>query len=306
MKQLVTPKQLAQAIDVSESSVKRWCDRGVLQTVRTPGGHRRLELSAVLEFVRSTGREIIEPALLGLPSVTGHGRLTEQRALDQLRDALLAGDHEQCRRIVIDLYLAGRSASSICDTVMAGAMHRIGDCWEQGVAEVYQERRATLVCMRVLAELRSIVPCAATESFTAIGGAPECDHYVLPTTMAEIVLRQKGWRAQSLGAKLPFSTLVAAIRDLRPQIFWLSVSHIDDEDKFVAEYQSFYRQVRNDVAVVVGGRALTESLRRRMEYTAFGDSMQHLETFAETLMRTSSRGAPADAMVPNRFPGSRE
>jgi hypothetical protein len=200
MKQLVTPKQVAQAIGVSESSLKRWCDRGLLNTVRTPGGHRRLELPDVVRFLRESGHEVIRPELLGLPSTTGKGVLVASRGRDQMRDALLAGDADRCRRIAFDLYLSGKSLSQICDEVFAEAMNDIGDLWECGEAEVYQERRACSLCLRVLAELRTTIPESPAGAPQAIGGTPECDPYTLPTTMAEIVLKQDGWRAQSLGS----------------------------------------------------------------------------------------------------------
>ncbi|REJ93532.1 MAG: helix-turn-helix domain-containing protein [Planctomycetota bacterium] len=50
MNDLLTPKQVARAISVSESSIKRWCDRGAIATQYTPGGHRRIPLSGLLEF----------------------------------------------------------------------------------------------------------------------------------------------------------------------------------------------------------------------------------------------------------------
>jgi MerR family transcriptional regulator, light-induced transcriptional regulator len=284
--QLVTPKQVAQAINVSESSLKRWCDRGLLKTVRTPGGHRRVAVADVVDFLRKSGQELVRPALLGLPSTTGEGTLAIARARDQMRTALLAGDVELCRRIAFDLHLAGKSVSTICDSVLAESMREIGDRWSCDQAEVYQERRASTICLRLLSELRSSIPAPAEKQPLAIGGTPECDPYSLPTTMAETVLRQNGWRAQSLGSRLPFSTLVAAIRDLRPNLFWLSVSHLENADRFLAEYRAFYEEVRSEVAVVVGGRALTEPLRRQMEYSAFGDNMQHLEAFAQTLKRS--------------------
>ncbi len=54
--------QVAKAIGVSESSLKRWCDKGMLATQRTAGGHRRLTIEAVLEFVRGTGQEMASPS----------------------------------------------------------------------------------------------------------------------------------------------------------------------------------------------------------------------------------------------------
>ena len=54
MRELLTPKQVARAINVSESSVKRWCDKGVIPTQYTAGGHRRIPLSGLMEFLRSS------------------------------------------------------------------------------------------------------------------------------------------------------------------------------------------------------------------------------------------------------------
>ena len=71
MKELVTPKQVALAIGVSEASLKRWCDKGLLPFSRTPGGHRRLPISGVMQFVRKTGQSLVEPAVIGLPATIG-------------------------------------------------------------------------------------------------------------------------------------------------------------------------------------------------------------------------------------------
>ena len=288
---LVTPKQVAQAIGVSESSLKRWCDQGRIPTVRTAGGHRRLAVPHVVQFLRASGHPLERPELLGLPSNTGRSVAILERARPDLRDALIAGDEDRVRRIVLDLHLAGHSAAEICDQVVAPPLHEIGELWKCGEVEVYRERRACELCTRVLLELRSFMPEPPRGAPRALGGAPECDPYTLPTLMVEIVLRQAGWSAQSLGARLPFSTLAAAANEAKPRLFWLSVSQIDDESRFVEEHRGFYRRTPPEVAVVVGGRALAESVRRRIEYAAFCDKLQHLESFAKALTRSSKSAA---------------
>jgi hypothetical protein len=84
MKNLATPKQVTRAIQVSESSVKRWCDKGVIPTHYTAGGHRRVPLSGLLDFLRSTKQQLVRPEVLGLPATTRQTNLARSccRAID--------------------------------------------------------------------------------------------------------------------------------------------------------------------------------------------------------------------------------
>jgi methanogenic corrinoid protein MtbC1 len=289
MKELFTPKQVAKAIQVSESSVKRWCDKDVIPTQYTGGGHRRIQLSALLDFLKSSNHELVRPEVLGLPAATGKTVWVLDRAADQMTEALVRGDEEQCRQITLDLYMAERSIATICDLVFANAFQAIGDRWECGRAEVYQERHGCEIALRILHELRSLVPNPPAGSPLAIGGALEGDQYNLATTMAELVLRDAKWNAMSLGDNLPFETLGAAIKRHRPRIFWLSCSHIMNEDAFISGYKALHEEFGLEVAFAVGGRALNDELRKRMKYAAFCDSMQHLESFAETFRNATGR-----------------
>jgi excisionase family DNA binding protein len=284
MKDLLTPKQVAQAIGVSEASLKRWCDKGTVPSLRTAGGHRRLPINGVMQFLRQTGYPIVRPEVLGLPATTGRGKDTLERAREQMRPALEAGDEQRVARIVFDQYLAGHSACDLCDQVIAPAFQDIGGRWEHGQIQVYEERRGCEVCMRVLYQLRRLLPSVPDSAPHAIGAAPEGDPYTMPTLMAEIVLREAGWRADSYGIGHPFSTLCAAIRSVRPRLFWLSVSAIPSVPDFLAGYSTLYEMaVECGVAVVVGGRALTEEIRRSIQYAAHGDTLRHLISFARTL-----------------------
>jgi molybdopterin-binding protein len=46
------PGQLAELLGVSADTVRRWCDDGRLETVRTEGGHRMVEGKELARFVR--------------------------------------------------------------------------------------------------------------------------------------------------------------------------------------------------------------------------------------------------------------
>lgn len=289
MKKLITPKQVAQAIGVSESSLKRWCDRGVLTTVRTAGGHRRLALDDVVRFLRQSGHKLVRPELLGLPANAGQGATVVARARDQVRDVLLAGDEEQVRRIVFDLYLAGQTTCDICDRVLAEAFHDIGDGWQCGDVVVYRERRGCEIALKALHDLRLAITAPAEDAPLALGGALEHDPYRLPTTMVEIALREAGWRATSLGTMLPAATLVEAVRENQPDLVWVSVSSIASTEEFLDGYARLYETAAAlGTAVAVGGRALTDEIRQQMDYSAYCDTLRHLVSFVGTLARRAN------------------
>ena len=291
MSNTLSPKQVARAIGVSESSLKRWCDRGLIRMEKTAGGHRRLTIDSVVAFLRDTGRGVVDPELLGLPATTGQTQWTIKRAAERLTNALVEGDESVCRQIVLDLYLAQHRLSLICDDVLAKSFQDIGDLWECGGVEVFEERRACEISTRLVHELRRLLPPPPPGAPLAEGGTLDGDPYTLAGSMAELVLRDLGWKAVPLGNRLPFSTLRVALKKTRPKLLWLSVSAIRDEDRFADEMnQLFDEATETGAALALGGVALTEDVRRRIRFTVYCDTYQHLEAFSKTLRRDSGTG----------------
>src|SRR5262245_21655736 len=122
----LTPKQVARAIGVSDASLKRWCDKGVIPSVRTVGGHRRISVNAVFSFLRETGRSLVRPEILGLAPTTGTGTTVVNRSVEQVTDALARGDACRFQRIIFDLFTAGQKVRDIGDRTIAPAFRRIG------------------------------------------------------------------------------------------------------------------------------------------------------------------------------------
>lgn len=289
---LLSPKQVARAIGVSESSLKRWCDSGRIPATRTAGGHRRLRLADVVQFVRSEQQPLAAPEVLGLPSVTEGAQLGLRRGGEHLTDALLAGHEAAARRVLFDLYLAGHSLSSLCDQVIAVAFREIGYRWECHTADVYQERRSCEIVQQVLAEFRRLIPTPDAD-WTALGATLAGDHYTLACTMAELVLRDSGWAATNLGSSIPADSLASAVETQTPRLFWLSVSHFEDEADFVEQFTVVAEACRRiGSLLIVGGQRLTDPLRRQLDFTTCCDTMRQLETLARSLRKKWPENPP--------------
>ena len=124
---LLSPKDLARAIGVSESSVKRWADEGVIRASRTAGGHRRIPIAEAVRFIRATEATVVQPEVLGLRDVEAVS--PDERSADN-PDAFLRfleeGDGERVRGFLIARYLGGESIAELFDRRIRPAMETIG------------------------------------------------------------------------------------------------------------------------------------------------------------------------------------
>jgi len=298
----VSTTEVAKALGVGVSTVKRWVDDSVLPAHKTAGGHRKLLAADVLELVRRG--EFPHVSLIELMDQPLGQKLpvTSDLALE-LRRSLLAGDADQVRRLIIGSYRRGLSIEDLADQAIAPAMKSIGHAWETGRIDVMDEHRATQLCTAALYELKPTLEKRASKNQPrAVGGAAEKDHSVLPTLLTQLVLCDAGWDAVDLGPNTPFHSLSKAIKELRPRLLWLSVCHLvseEEEEKFVSGYRELYQEAEKaGVAVAIGGRALGENLRSKIPYTTYGDRLEHLVAFARTLNPRPSqprRGRPRTA-----------
>ncbi len=273
---------------VSESSVKRWVDQGAIPSHRTAGGHRRMPASGVVRFLREQGYQPTRPELLGLPRTLA---LTigsiRPGAVVELTQALEAGDDSTVRAAVLGPFLAGTTLAELFDQLVAPAFHKIGHDWATASLEVYREHRSVEIATRLLHELHALLPEPAGRAPRAVGATLENDPYTLPLLMGELVLRENGWAAESLGPGLPVQTLCAALLELSPRLLWINVSHVADRLQLIRSFADLHDEARKrGVAVVLGGQAVDAELRSRMRCTAFLGSMVELVGLAETLARS--------------------
>jgi methanogenic corrinoid protein MtbC1 len=287
----LTTRQSALVLGISEASLKRWCDRGVLPSSRTAGGHRRLAAHGVVEYARRHGLPVAHPEILGLPTAAGRGAAIVERVREDLRRALLAGEDETFRRLAFDPWLAGRPLHEVLERGVAPAFADLGRDVQHGSADIYQERRAVEIGLRFLHEVRALLPPPPAEAPLAIGGTAEGDPYVLPSAMVEVCLREAGWRTQSLGTGTPLESLARAVETVRPRWFWLSVSAAPDRARLVAGWTQALAPAaaRAGSEAILGGRALDGELRRALRGAWVPSGLAELQ---EVALQATARAAP--------------
>lgn len=278
---LSTP-QAAEALGVSVSTIKRWVDEGILPAHKTAGGHRKLLRAEVLALTRQKDLPRGDLAAFSAPP---HDQPAETETTTALLHALREGKGAEVSAILRRLYAAGVPVETLADRVIAPAMAALGHEWETSRIDVWHEHRGTHLCVAALYDLKDELEARAERNRPlAIGGAPEGDPYLLPTLLSKLVLLDAGWEPVNLGPNTPLPSLARALGELRPRLLWLSVSHLEDTLGFLGEYRELYQVAeRQDVAVAVGGQALTAPIRSAMPYTTHGDGLNQLAAFARTL-----------------------
>ena len=290
--QLFSPKQVAQALAVSESSVKRWCDCRKIPAIQTSGGHRRISLEGLYQFLKDSDRRLEHPDVLGLPPLCTRREMhipgADQPVSQNFRDALVAGEESKCRQIARQQRCEGRAASTIAKSLMTDAMHAVGEAWGCDAVNPYQERRACEICMRIIRELLDDLPPADDDAPVAIGGALAGDPYQLPTAMVELTLRECGWNATNLGNNLPLDCFYQAVHDVRPRLVWISVSSVQDPEAFIQAQREFAESLDDDIVLLLGGRALNDEIRPHLLYTSYCDSLEQLRELAKIFAATQA------------------
>ncbi len=300
----ISPKDFAEAIGVSESSVKRWVDQGSLKAARTAGGHRRIAREEALRFIREQHGQLVRPDKLGLdPGVLGVSRSAPlQLAAEQLHGYLATGREPEMRGLMTGLYLAGNAIATLADEVIRPAMERLGTLWNEGEHGIMIEHRATSLCLRVLEELRGMLSehdgaaaggsgargaapsgRATNGKRVAVAAAPSRDPYLLATMLAGMTLTEAGWQVVNLGPDTPLSVVELAARETGARVVILSFTTPPDDALCDELGGIIERGFAADRFVAIGGQqaASLELAPRANLYR--GRTLGDLAAFARTV-----------------------
>lgn len=284
----LTTKAVARLLRVSEATVKRWANSGLLQSDKTVGGHRRFSLNAVAHLRRELG--IGSGA--GMPpqqSVQTRGILP---ASEQFADTLLRADEKDAGAMLVQAYLSGAALTTLFDETITRAMHHVGELWLKGSITVADEHLATRVVFGALQFLSAVVIPVQPHGLKAICCGIEGDLHELPVQLARMVLESEGWNAQSLGPNTPLFALTDMVVRQRPQLVCISARSISGLDRATAEYGQFRKVTgKLGVSVVIGGEGFRDPVfRERFPSELYADNFAEFAKFTRTLVERRLRG----------------
>jgi methanogenic corrinoid protein MtbC1 len=280
-------------LGVSEASVKRWADSGLLPMEKTAGGHRRFRPEDVAAVRRAgpTAGEAPLPWKRGAHAARAArtpelapGR--EAALAEESFRALLDGRDDELSALLVSLYLDGHSVGQIADGLLCAGMRRVGDLWHAGELSVAQEHVATRTAVVALQTFQaSLQGAAGGGGMRALCCSVEDDFHELPLRLAALTLEACGAAVFNLGPSTPFSALAEAVHRFRPELVCVSSTVLLRLDRAVYEYAGFHKAARRaGAAVVLGGAGfIEEGVRRRLPADLHAESFRQLEEFVATL-----------------------
>jgi excisionase family DNA binding protein len=267
-KQLST-SEVASAMGVGESSVKRWIDSGRLAAEKTPGGHRRVALTELYNFIRASGKKLVDPDALGIkPILTG-----AKSPLEACQASLAAGDAFTFESTLQLLRLTEPTLAAILDKTVYPAFQAVRATCQHPSEECLTLHRA--ISMTETA-LRVALPADRAKASKKIPRVVLADvgYEVdgIPTILAEASISDQAQCLQ-LGTNVPVTVINGALKSFGADLLWLSASGPVRRSTLESAFTSILSTAkRSGMKVVVFGDAVPKSLgTSAIQLSSFGE-----------------------------------
>lgn len=286
-----TTIEVARLCRVSDATVKRWEEAGLLKSERTSGGHRRFRAEEVARFQREQG--------IGLKQSHGDESVTKttKRARDKTSysdsaflQTLIAGGEEAAVNVFITEHLEGKPLTEIIDHLVCPAMREIGELWHQNEISVAQEHLATRTAVSALYKLRNALPVPEMQNRLAICCAMDGDLHELPTLLAQMAIENEGFEVINFGAATPLYSLADEVARHSPNLVCISATVINDLERLSRDYKDFREKTSSlKIPVLLGGRVFEDKhIRKRFESEFYARSFTDVVRFARNLTEKQS------------------
>jgi len=282
----LTTREVARLCRISDATVKRWEDAGLLNSERTSGGHRRFRAEEIARFQR--GQQLglkLSHGDESVAKVKTRRRENKNHSPCLFFQSLVAGAEEEASNWLISAYLRGTQAADIFDDLICPAMNRIGELWYKGELTVAQEHLATRTACNAIHKMRVTLPVPEMNGELAMCCGVEGDFHELPTHLAQITIENEGWEVFNFGTNMPLYSLAEEVLQHSPQAVCVSATLMPDIERLARDYKDFRERIcKLQISVIVGGRAFAdEQIRRRFPADLYAENFADVARFVKRI-----------------------
>ena len=261
--ELITLQEAAERLSVHYMTAYRWVRRGELPAFKT-GGRLRIRVADLERFLSERQLDV------AMQSPSGARQTDWQRHVERLVNALLTGNAAQATNDVRKVLSDGATAGDVYVSLIAPALHRVGQVWSSGEIGRAEEHRASQICVTIVAQLSDLFRRRRPHRGTAVTLTPPDEHHAITSAMVADLLRAAGYEVHHLGSGVPAADLAAFLRIVPADVVCFSVSHPLPE----ATYDQLLRACHQDHSkptVVFGGPGVDNEAARTVGAAVFDD-----------------------------------
>lgn len=277
--------------DVTHSSLRFLEREGLLEPVRTDGGHRKFRASD-LERIRTIKEW--QAQHLSLEEIRHRLEIMGQmmapgEVWPRYLELALEGRIHEAASLILNMDDAGYPLVTMFQEVLSPALIELGDRWAAGTATVGQEHEVSELTRDLISDLTGRHAGRIRDDFSVLAACVEGELHELGLRMVFGLLRQRGVLVHFLGANVPTAFLVESVLMRQPEVVLLSASLEPSRPGLTRAVEALLRNVPLAVRpeIAVGGKlgALDEALGA--DVTAIKASS--LEESVEKIMSLSRR-----------------
>ncbi len=281
-------RELAQMWNVSDSTIKRWADSGVLSCLRTPGGHRRFLSHEVERFQRAHGFKatgLIKMRQWREKAAPEKGEEeTPERQRARLYEASLENRRAEILEILQRVYLRGATLSELYDRLVLPLDQRLR-------LEMEQDRlppgRAQLIRNNLEGALHRLFADAvwrpASDQLGLCGALDS--RRPLPLNGIGRLLEAEGWECMNLGSGIGFAHLAEIVRQEPINLICVTSARVPDpEEEGLQDLAKLARAY--EIPLALFGIGFHEDFCRYFRTARYCTDFGALQRFVTSLART--------------------
>jgi len=295
-KTVLSTVDVARLFNVTETTVKRWADEGMLKCQKTPGGHRKFPVRNVIDFAEKNNFE--PTGALTMPDHDGLGSTIQVAILRRDFPSLvrafvekaLSPDRSDLHTFFSFLYEHRIQLWEIYDLVLRPGMVEIGERWVRGEIGIGQEHRASYETLDALARLQSEILIKPQTQESVLFACLGDELHEIGLRCASYLFEAEGWTTHYLGARTPSPDVIAALAELKPSVVALSITQAADLKQLRQDVSEITDAVRSrSMQLILGGAGVPAEVIDSIQYDGLLQSTRAIHSYVDRFMQERRR-----------------
>jgi methanogenic corrinoid protein MtbC1 len=258
---MVSTKEVAAMLQVTETTIKRWADESVVHCVKTAGGHRKFLLKDIVQFAEANGYTVSgsHPPPMSQKQMdqlqTGVYTQNYAKIASILREEAMQSDREGLTMLLLYLYKHHITLPIVLDKVILPAFEEIGHEWEKGELGVDQEHAASHALTEALVRTAPDLHRKERNNKSVLCACPEGELHELGLQGLAYSLECEGWKVYYLGGNTPLQSISSLLRAERPDLVCLSLTSVRHRGELIEKLRKLASSVHTyNGKLLIGGQ----------------------------------------------------